>query len=62
MIQVQNNTVVAFRYIMKNSRNEILENTMDGIPTVYLHGTPAIQSLLQEQLQGLQEGGKKNSC
>ena len=52
MIQVAKDRVVSFRYIMRNSRKEILEDTTNGRPTAYLHGTSAIQSLLQDQLEG----------
>jgi len=52
------NSVVAIRYVMKNSRGEVLENTMNGDPVNYLHGSSAIQPLLQAQLEGLKAGDK----
>ena len=56
---IRKNSVVAIRYIMKNSREEVLENTMNLDPVNYLHGSPAIQPLLQVQLEGLKAGDKK---
>jgi len=59
IIPVAKNCVVAIRYIMKNSREEILENTMNHDPVNYLHGSTGIQPLLQAQLDGLRVGNKK---
>lgn len=56
---IRKNSVVAIRYIMKNSRGEVLENTMNGDPVNYLHGSSAIQPLLQAQLEGLKVGDKR---
>ena len=58
-MQVANDMVVSIRYIMKNSRGNILENTMDGLPVSYLHGASGILALLQVQLEGLKTGDKK---
>jgi hypothetical protein len=44
---------------MKSSQGLVLENTMNGLPVSYLHGTAGILSLLQEQLERLKEGDKK---
>src|SRR5687767_995478 len=44
---------------MKNSREEVLENTMNVDPVNYLHGSSAIHPLLQVQLEGLKAGDKK---
>ena len=60
MITVAKNSVVSMRYCMKNNKGEILENTMNGYPISYLHGAAGILSLLQEQLEGLKAGDKKN--
>jgi FKBP-type peptidyl-prolyl cis-trans isomerase SlyD len=58
-IAIAKNCVVALRYIMKDSRGDILENTMDRDPVNYLHGSPAILPLLQAQIEGLMAGDKK---
>ena len=58
-MQVQNNSVVSIRYVMKNGRGDVLENTMNNDPVSYLHGSAGIQPLLQEQLKGLKKGDKK---
>ena len=56
---VGKNIVVAFRYVMKNSKGVVIENTMKGSPKYYLHGSEGIQSSLQEQFEGLKEGETK---
>ena len=60
MMQVITNSVVAFRYIMKNGRGEVLENSLETLPTLYLHGSQGIQPYLQNQLEGLSPGDRKN--
>ncbi len=59
MMEIEKNRVVAIRYIMKNSQDEILEDTMAGSPVNYLHGSETILPLLQLQLNGLKPGNKK---
>jgi len=51
--------VVSVRYIMKNSNNEILENIMNSDPVSYVHGSAGIFPSLQQQLEGLKAGDKK---
>ena len=58
-IPVARDCVVALRYIMRNSRDEILENTMERDPVNYLHGSPGILPMLQAQIEGLNAGDKK---
>lgn len=62
MMQVAKNSVVSIRYVMKNSAEEIIENTMNGMPVSYLHGSTGILPLLQLQLEGLKAGDKKMVC
>jgi len=59
MMHISNNSVVSIRYIMKNSKEEVLENTMNNDPVNYLHGSTGILPLLQAQLEGLKAGDKK---
>jgi len=59
MIQVGKDTVVSIRYIMRNNRDEVLENTISGPAASYLHGSSGILRSLQVQLEGLQEGERK---
>lgn len=56
---VTKNMVVAFRYIMKNSRGEVVENIMEASSKSYLHGSTGIQAVLQLQFEGLEEGDTK---
>lgn len=60
MIQgVTKDCVVTLRYVMRNSRGDVLEDTMQSSPVNYLHGSESILPLLQQQLEGLQRGNKK---
>jgi len=59
MMGIAKNSVVSIRYIMKNSKEEVLENTMNNDPVNYLHGSTGILPLLQAQLEGLKAGDKK---
>lgn len=61
MTEVANDMVITIRYIMKNSRGEVLEDRMET-GTSYLHGSTAILPLLQQQLEGLNAGDKKQVC
>ena len=58
-MQVAKNTVVSIRYIMRNSKAEVLENNMNGAAITYLHGSEKIVIQLQNQLEGLQKGDCK---
>ena len=55
-MQVSKNKIVSIRYIMRNSKAEILENNMSGNAICYLHGSENILTVLQQQLEGLQKG------
>ncbi len=61
-MQIEKNMVASFRYTMKNSKGDILEDTMNTAPVSYLHGSTAIQTGLQSQLEGLKAGDKKMVC
>lgn len=52
--------IVFFRYTMRNSRGEVLEDNMDGLPKCYLHGSTGIQPSLQAQFEGLKVGETKS--
>jgi len=59
MMCIAKDRVVAMRYIMRNGKGMVLENTMLAAPVNYLHGSGGIQPLLQTQLEGLKAGDKK---
>jgi hypothetical protein len=59
MMCIAKDTVVAMRYIMRNGKGVVLEDTMHAVPVNYLHGSDGIQPLLQAQLAGLKPGDKK---
>ncbi len=56
---VEKNMIVFFRYTMRNSKGEVLENNMDGLPKCYLHGSEGIQRSLEAQFEGLKVGDTK---
>ena len=58
-MHIAKNRVVSIRYVMKNSNEAELENTMNNLPVSYLHGSTGIQPILQAQLEGLKAGDKK---
>lgn len=58
---VTKDCVVALRYIMRNGKGDVLEDTMQLAPVNYLHGSSGILPLLQQQLEGLQRGDKKKA-
>jgi FKBP-type peptidyl-prolyl cis-trans isomerase SlyD len=58
-MEVATNTVVTIRYVMKNGRGEILEDTMDKPPVEYLHGSGNILPGLEKGLDGLPAGFSK---
>ena len=59
MMVVKKNIVVVFRYIMKNNKGQVIENTMEGSPKCYLHGASWIKPSLQLQFEGLKVGDAK---
>src|SRR6476619_4389330 len=59
MMCIAKDTVVAMRYIMRNSKGVVLEDTMQAAPVNYLHGSGGIQPFLQAQLEGSKPGDKK---
>lgn len=58
-MKVQEKTVVSIRYKMENSKGEILEDILDGLPISYLHGKGSILPSLEQELTGLNEGEEK---
>ena len=56
---VKKNMIVFFRYSMRNSRGEVIEHNMDGLPKCYLHGSQGIFPTLQVQFEGLKVGDSK---
>lgn len=53
---IMKNRVVSFRYVMRDAKGRVLEDTTAGEPTRYLHGADEISPLLQKQMEGLKEG------
>lgn len=58
-MKVKKNTVVSIRYRMRNSKGEMLEDTMESKSIAYLHGSGRILPALEENLIGLRIGDKR---
>jgi len=57
---VEKEKIISIDYIMRNSRGEVLENTVNNGITHYLHGSSGIHPFLQSQLEGLHIGDQKS--
>lgn len=58
-MKIKRNTVVSLRYRMSNSKEEILEDMMNGPAIVYFYGDGKIDPQLEGELAGLQKGDQK---
>jgi FKBP-type peptidyl-prolyl cis-trans isomerase SlyD len=52
--------VVAFSYVLKNSKGDELDRAEAGDPLYYLHGSHQIVPGLEDKLTGLKKGDKKS--
>ncbi len=60
-MKIAENTVVAFNYVLKNEKGEILDTSFgNGAPLEYLHGAQNIIPGLEKELSGLEAGDKKS--
>lgn len=59
MLRVGPHRIIAIRYVMKNSREEVLVNTMAEEPVTFLFGTGEILPGLEAPLKGLKIGEEK---
>jgi FKBP-type peptidyl-prolyl cis-trans isomerase SlyD len=57
-MQVTQDTVVSFHYRLSETGGELLENSYDAEPTLYLHGHNNLLPALEEALEGKQVGDK----
>jgi FKBP-type peptidyl-prolyl cis-trans isomerase SlyD len=58
-MEIVKNTVVSLQYQMYDSAGELLDQTQDGEPMVYLHGGyDGIFPIVEETLQGKKAGDK----
>ncbi|KGE04620.1 FKBP-type peptidyl-prolyl cis-trans isomerase [Pseudohaliea rubra] len=55
-MDIQRRTVVSFHYTLRDSKDEELETSRGGNPTVYLHGAANILPGLERALNGRTEG------
>ena len=59
-MEIKNNTVVSLWYVMKNDKDEVLEDNTGGDPLQYVHGSNTILPTLEQALTGLQPGQTKS--
>lgn len=53
---ITTNTVVSLSYTLRSSAGDIIDQSDDGSPLVYLHGAQNIVPGLEEQLEGVNVG------
>ncbi|MBE7171108.1 MAG: FKBP-type peptidyl-prolyl cis-trans isomerase [Williamsia sp.] len=58
-MNIEANSTVSIRYLMRNSRGEVLETIMEEPPITYLHGSGTIMPALEAALLGLKAGDTK---
>tara|TARA_B110000444_G_scaffold254324_2_gene286623 strand:+ start:1213 stop:1695 length:483 start_codon:yes stop_codon:yes gene_type:complete len=51
-MNITDNTVVSFHYILKNDQGEQIESSQDGDPSIYLHGANNIIRGLEQAMEG----------
>ena len=54
--KIQANKVVSLSYTLRDDSGEIIDQSKDGSPLLYLHGARNIVPGLEEQLEGVGEG------
>lgn len=59
-MQIEKNKVALFHYCLSNDKDELLEESLDGDPTAYLHGGGTILPALEQALAGKRAGDKLN--
>jgi FKBP-type peptidyl-prolyl cis-trans isomerase SlyD len=59
-MQVQKNTVVTIRYIMKDVQGNIMEDTMNHAAVQYVHGSGNILESLESELEGMTAGAERS--
>src|SRR4051812_16672454 len=57
---IKQGKVVGLNYSLKNSEGEVLDQSSSADPFVYLHGSHQIVPGLENALEGLKVGDKKN--
>lgn len=55
-MQVTNDTVVQFNYILKNEEGQMLDTNVGNTPLAYLHGHNGMLEGIEEALTGKEEG------
>ena len=59
-MQIGANTVVGFRYRMRNGKGEVMEDILEGSSATYLHSQGNILPALEAQLEGMLAGEDKH--
>jgi len=57
-MQITDNSVVFFHYVLKNEQGEVVDSTEGEDPIPYIHGKQQIVSGLEEAMQGRNVGEK----
>ncbi len=59
-MQVQNNTVVALNYCVKNAAGAVLQDNMASTAVEYVHGSGSIIPMLEAAVAGMEPGEQKS--
>jgi FKBP-type peptidyl-prolyl cis-trans isomerase SlyD len=57
--QIEKNSVVSLNYILRDKEGQIIDQTQQGEPLLYLHGHQNIIPGLEKELEALKVGDKK---
>ncbi|MBV62453.1 FKBP-type peptidyl-prolyl cis-trans isomerase [Abyssibacter profundi] len=57
-MQIAENTVASFHYVLKTPEGEVLESSREAEPMAYLHGTGGIIPGLEEEMSGKSTGDR----
>jgi FKBP-type peptidyl-prolyl cis-trans isomerase SlyD len=59
--KIATNKVVTLSYTLRDDDGEVIDQSQDGSPLLYLHGARNIVPGLEEQLEGISEGESINA-
>ncbi|WP_188152305.1 FKBP-type peptidyl-prolyl cis-trans isomerase [Teredinibacter waterburyi] len=59
-MQIENNSVVSFHYVLREQGGENIESNQDSVPMAYLHGHGNILAGLEDAMVGLTVGDSKS--
>lgn len=58
-MKIETNTIVVLRFTLRDKEGYVLQDTFSAAPARYLHGSSNIDVILQQQVEGLEAGSRK---